>query len=130
VHDCERSNLGSELALARVTCTSGPIRVQYNVMPSSQDAETVLSSLATSGGVPDGSCETSTFAVGPWVLQDTSDGSGGRLLCYVAQDQSWVEWTWASTTDPSFAMYAWATREGDHQDQLYGWWTKHATLEI
>jgi serine/threonine-protein kinase len=125
VHDCVRADQDPDGAMARLACSSGPQSVQYNVFSSPTQAQAELDARVEAFQAPAGDCAEQGLAVGPYTIGDVTYG---RLLCYLVDDQAWVEWNY--TASSGRAVYAWAWRDDDHGASLYQWWTKHAAVEV
>lgn len=125
VSGCERSDVGPSGATSRISCVSGPNRLQLNAFETRAAAEAELAARVEELGAPEGNCLTSSFAVGPFTMEGVRSG---YVLCYVIDGDAWIEWTWTDPVDPSVNVYAWAHRSDDDDASLYDWWTWHAAL--
>jgi hypothetical protein len=113
---CEAEEPPDE-ALASLACTPSPRipSAHYALFHDTAAMNRAMSARVSELGLPKGDCETNGFAVSAYGTE--GEGNWGRLLCYVDEEGSHVDWT-----NEDLRILASALAPVDADNELYEWW--------
>ncbi len=114
--DCEAEE-PPKGALASLACTPSPRipNAHYALFHDAAAMNQAMSARVRDLGLPKGDCETNGFAVSAYGTE--GEGNWGRLLCYVDEEGSHVNWT-----NEDLRILASAVAPVDADNELYQWW--------